>query len=156
VAAHVFGDASGEGGNLFLDVHEEGVRRLATLFADGVTVLAIEFHGHGVSATAVQFWGSGGGLDGGVDVRGAGVRGAALVAAGGEGSVNVCGECWDVGDLPSKGSDGIVGFMDGVIVNDVPFCSIFLVGEGEGGGIGGEQSRGAGVERDLTSRPRNC
>jgi hypothetical protein len=36
-----------------------------------------------------------------------------------------------------------VGGMDGVIVDDCPFRAIFLVGEGEGGGVGVEQGLGA-------------
>jgi hypothetical protein len=46
VATHVFGNTGREGANLFMDTHQEGVGRPATLLADGVAVLAVQFHGH--------------------------------------------------------------------------------------------------------------
>ena len=51
VTAHPFGNARGERGDLFMDAHEKGVGRPATLFANSVAVFAIECHGHGASSS---------------------------------------------------------------------------------------------------------
>ncbi len=102
VSAHAFGDARGKGGNLFVDAHEEGVGGPATLFADGVAVLAVEFHCHGAARSQgvaahkiggktaeVQFEGTDRCFHSGVDMGGEDVPELSFGEACRQGSVEV-------------------------------------------------------------------
>ena len=128
-----------------MDVHEEGVRWPATLFADGVTMDAIKEHGHGatcVQGMAADWWG----------------REAFLIQANGDDSpfehlVNVTsleavhpfgsgwvvhandvlgGTLWlaeDVMYMSGKGPDGACCCAGDVVADDGATGSIFLIGD---------------------------
>lgn len=47
VCGHFLAEFRRECCNLFMNVHEEGIRGPSAMFLDGVSVNSIEFHGHG-------------------------------------------------------------------------------------------------------------
>lgn len=51
VVGHASCNAIGEGCDLFMDVHHEGIRRPAALLLDEKLITAIEFHSHCASSS---------------------------------------------------------------------------------------------------------
>ena len=148
VLAHLCGKAGGKGGDLLMDVHEEGVGGPSSLFSDGVAVSSVEFHGHGTTGpegvAAHESSGEAGGfeaqgLDGvfdvGVDVGGADVFCLLLCIVGAKGCGDVGGVAQDMGNSAGERCNG--GVLGGCapVVDDLAFGAILLVGDGEGGRI---------------------
>ena len=143
VGGHLQGHTSGKGTDLFMYVHEKGVRAPAAHLFDGVGVDAVQVHGHGAASTkgvAADVLGGvaelieakvlGDLFDGGVDVGG-----RHLKQSSGEGVVvgEDAGSGWamvteDVMDPAGKGFDGAVGGAGAFLVDALAFDAILLVG----------------------------
>jgi len=116
-----------KGGNLFVDVHQEGVRGPASLFADCVAIDVVEMHGHGSACPQ--------------GVAANGLRGKALFVEF-EGSDCSFYHCVDVGCLEGAWSVG-----DGRVVgaDDVSGCALWVLHDGVDASCQGSDRAGFGV-----------
>ena len=153
-AGHLDGDPSGKGTDLFMDVHEVGLRFPASHLLDGEVADAVEVHGHGTPgaegvaadivlgvAKVVETNISSGGLEDGVDSgRGDEAWEEELgVAHSVDGGCDGLAALQDVVDAAGQGFDRAVVSASALLGDALAFDAILLVGHANGGLVSREQ-----------------